>query len=400
MATETFLDLAYERSKSTKRPLRPKLLKLTDVATPHRSRKKTKVKSKDRSANVRDRIYDDPAYTEDISHLANPLRRSSISGKSSGDYKLSSEPIPTSSSSLGKRSQLTKDFLKYAVNKPLKANNNNSSNSNNIIGAAGMDYDFESSSSDNEPPEPIKDGSISRRVLSLERSLAAASEKHEKKTSTQRESTQKRSSKQKRNLSLDNSRKGAQSKQSYELSETRSRKERNNRKQYLETEQQDDLYSVRSSAQNSAATMPVESATKLPIGRRFLRGEIGIKSFNYYLLKEGLKSNKKLDKQRSAGDAPSSNGKGNKSNSNNSNMKKLHTRSEENIYEEIFFKELPVKQESSLSIGAAAAATTVVVDEEQQQQQQQQQQQCLPDAGVYADCELCMQQCSKENCKY
>jgi len=44
MATETFLDLAYERTKSTKRPLRPKLLKLTDVATPHRSRKKTKVK--------------------------------------------------------------------------------------------------------------------------------------------------------------------------------------------------------------------------------------------------------------------------------------------------------------------------------------------------------------------
>lgn len=45
MATETYLDLTYERAKSSsKRALRPKLLKLTDVTTPHRSRKKTKVK--------------------------------------------------------------------------------------------------------------------------------------------------------------------------------------------------------------------------------------------------------------------------------------------------------------------------------------------------------------------
>jgi len=43
MATETFLDLNYERGKVSKRSLRPKLLKLTDVTIPHRSRKKNKV---------------------------------------------------------------------------------------------------------------------------------------------------------------------------------------------------------------------------------------------------------------------------------------------------------------------------------------------------------------------
>ncbi|XP_064539372.1 uncharacterized protein RhoGEF3 isoform X2 [Drosophila montana] len=386
MATETFLDLTSDRAKSSKRPIRPKLLKLPDVTTPHRSRKKIKIKSKDRPAAVRDRIYDDPAYTEDISHLANPQRRSSISGKSSRDYKLSSDnstqPV-ASSSSLGKRSQLTKDFLKYAMNAP--------SNS----GAVSINFD--SSSSDNEQPRLFKDGSVPRRALSLERNLAVTgAEKNDKKSAPQ-----KRSSKQKRNLSLDNSRKGTQphlqqipakSIQSYELETLNTRKE-HNRKKYLETEMklgrgssdQDDLFSVRSSAQNSAATLPIETNVKLPIGRRLLKGEIGIKSFNYYLLKEGLKSSKKLDKKRNTGDTAGN------------SVKKLHTRSEENIYEEIFFKDTPssIKPKNSAPITAG----TVLPDEDVERQHQQQQQ-CLPDSVVFADCELCMQQCRNENCKY
>ncbi|XP_032598755.1 uncharacterized protein LOC6556691 isoform X3 [Drosophila grimshawi] len=391
MTTETVFDLAYDRIKSSKRPLRPKLLKLTDVTIPHRSRKKIKVKSKDRSTTVRDRIYDDPAYTEDISHLANPLRRSSLSGKSSGGYNHCSEATMqsvASSSSLGKRSQLTKDFLKYAESKTVKASNS---------GALNMDYEFDSSSSDNEKQKLFKDGSIPRRVLSLERSLAATvDEKNEKKAATQ-----KRSSKQKRNLSLDNSRKTTQShpqqtpnkgKQSY-MSDIRNRKE-HNRKQYLETEAQSGRgasekqdISVRISTQNSLATLPVDATAKLPIGRRLLKGEIGIKSFNYYLLKEGLKSSKKLDKQRNVGDAKTA----------KNSDKKLHTRSEENIYEEIYFKDVSgsmTKLKSSVTIPAAA------VQPNDEMQNQHQQQECMPDAGIYMDCELCMQQCSRENCKY
>ncbi|XP_070063966.1 uncharacterized protein RhoGEF3 isoform X1 [Drosophila virilis] len=381
MATETFFDLTSDREKSSKCPIRPKLLKLPDVTTPHRSRKKIKIKSKDRTAVVRDRIHDDPAYTEDISHLANPQRRSSISRKSSRDYKHSSDhstqPV-ASSSSLGKRSQLTKDFLKYAMNAP--------SNS------GAVSKNFDSSSSDNEQARLFKDGSAPRRALSLEQSLAVnAAEKNDEKSATQ-----KRSSKQKRNLSLDNNRMGTQphlqhipakSIQSYEA-ETLNRKE-HNRNKYLETESkvgrgtsdQDELFSVHSSAQNSAATLPIEANVKLPIGRRLLRGEIGIKSFNYYLLKEGLKSSKKLDKQRNTGDKTGN------------TVKKLHTRSEENIYEEIFFRDTPISINPKNN--APITAGTVQPDEDIERQHHS-----LPDSVIFADCELCMQQCRKDNCKF
>lgn len=261
--------------------------------------------------------------------------------------------------------------------------------------SGAVSINFDSSSSDNEQTRLFKDGSEPRRALSLERNLAVnAAEKNDKKSATQ-----KRSSKQKRNLSLDNSRKGTQPHlqqipakriQSYEA-ETQSRKE-HNRKKYLETESKvgrgssdhDDLFSVRSSAQNSAATLPIEASVKLPIGRRFLRGEIGIKSFNYYLLKEGLKSSKKLDKQRNTGDTTGT------------SVKKLHTRSEENIYEEIFFKDTPISIKPKNS--APITAGTVQPDEDIERQHQQQH--SMPDSVIFADCELCMQQCRNENCNF
>lgn len=51
MSKEKYMDLQYSgvgsgegSNKSAKRPIRPKLLKLSDVTIPHRSRKKTKTK--------------------------------------------------------------------------------------------------------------------------------------------------------------------------------------------------------------------------------------------------------------------------------------------------------------------------------------------------------------------
>ena len=46
MSSEAFFDLQFDSNsiKSGKRPIRPKLLKLTDVAIPQRIRKKNKVK--------------------------------------------------------------------------------------------------------------------------------------------------------------------------------------------------------------------------------------------------------------------------------------------------------------------------------------------------------------------
>lgn len=78
---------------------------------------------------------------------------------------------------------------------------------------------------------------------------------------------------------------------------------------------------------NSSST-PDDSKSKdssrFQIGKRLLKGEIGIKSFNYYLLKEGLKSSKKsLFKHLNTSDES-------KSYDNVS-------RSDENIYEEIYF---------------------------------------------------------------
>lgn len=106
----------------------------------------------------------------------------------------------------------------------------------------------------------------------------------------------------------------------------------------------------------AAIIIPSRSSSKMQLGRRFLKGEIGIKSFNYYLLKEGLKSSKKfVEKQRNSliGNISSSNSK-------------PISRSEENIYEEIFFKDR-------------------VSD---------------PESIPCPDCELCAQQCTNENCEF
>lgn len=90
--------------------------------------------------------------------------------------------------------------------------------------------------------------------------------------------------------------------------------------------------------------------SKFQIGKRFLKGEIGIKSFNYYLLKEGLKSTTKKSKQRSA----------------SSDQHLMISKSDENIYEELYFAE----NKRSL----------------------------YKNSLNYDDCELCKQECKNKNC--
>ncbi|KAH8232716.1 hypothetical protein KR038_001671 [Drosophila bunnanda] len=415
MTTETYLDLTYERGKGSKRSLRPKLLKLTDVTIPHRSRKKNKVKTKDRSStSVRERIYDDPAYTEDISHLANPMRRSSISGKPLSEHKSRSD---AASSSLLPRHQLTKELHQYVTGKQDKNKGAQSATAASGSAAASLNYECDSSSTDNEPLDPIKGSNMTRRVRSLERSLAITTAErapHEKKVA------QKRSSKQKRNLSLDNSRHlaavhpqaqreaaGSSGKQGHDF-ESRPRKDRN-RKYYsegvtevaqAEVSELDDVYSARSSAQDSAATAPVEGAgeaTKIAIGKRFLRGEIGIKSFNYYLLKEGLKSSKKLV------DKPRATAGGGGAAVQAAKAEKRHSRSEENIYEEIFFKDTPSTVSSSVAgavSGVAMSVASALSDKDAQLPHSMGTTSESGAADTFAECEICMEQCSKDNCEF
>lgn len=94
----------------------------------------------------------------------------------------------------------------------------------------------------------------------------------------------------------------------------------------------------------------LKESSRFQIGKRLLKGEIGIKSFNYYLLKEGLKSSKKtLFKHLNANDES-------KSFDNVS-------RSDENIYEEIYFVD---KNKKNLISNP--------------------------------DCDLCVQECTRKNC--
>ncbi|XP_017066331.1 uncharacterized protein LOC108104658 isoform X2 [Drosophila eugracilis] len=418
MTTETYSDLTYERGKVSKRSLRPKLLKLTDVTIPHRSRKKNKVKTKDRSAtSVRERIYDDPAYTEDISHLANPMRRSSISGKTLVDHKARSESHGHHlSNSLLTKNQLTKELKQYVAEKQGTIKVQNPSSAVPGSTAISLNFDCDSSSSDNDALEPIK-GGMTRRVRSLERCMAAtAPERAEKK------GTQKRNSKQKRNLSLDNNihlppgqpqREARAAGKHPHDADFRTRKERN-RKHYNEgtaevasneISELDDGYSARSSVQDSAATVPADSpagAVKVAIGKRFLRGEIGIKSFNYYLIKEGLKTSKKIvDKQRN----PAGNWK------TSLKTDRRHSRSEENIYEEIFFKETANPSTSSVTGSATGVPVVSALSDKKSQIHYLEKSGIQPhgvgatidgdeSANTLADCEICMEQCSKDNCEY
>lgn len=94
-----------------------------------------------------------------------------------------------------------------------------------------------------------------------------------------------------------------------------------------------------------------ENISKFQIGKRFLKGEIGIKSFNYYLLKEGLKSTKK-----------SGSGSAKRYNAPHG-----FSKSEENIYEEVYFTEKKTPKKAKA-------------------------------ISNYPDCELCIQECMNKNC--
>lgn len=116
-----------------------------------------------------------------------------------------------------------------------------------------------------------------------------------------------------------------------------------------------------------------ESAGRFQIGKRLLKGEIGIKSFNYYLLKEGLKTSKKnatqakphVDQQTPLKTAF---GKG-----------QGLSKSEENIYEEIYFVDRRYGRKAPTG-----------------QHQQQHHQQST--RTLYPDCELCNLECTNKNC--
>ncbi|KAI9577341.1 hypothetical protein GQX74_015196 [Glossina fuscipes] len=376
--------------------------------------------TKDRSlSSVRDRIYDDPAYTDDISHLANPMRRSSFA--STNLINEATSGVGGGSSSLGKRSKLTKEFLKIAQE-----------DLGRLV--------FSSSDDDLQPVAAVRS---SDRGRSLERGRMKKESTKEHKSSRSEKLTTKR------NLSLDNKLHDSQHSENvdelisenpapssltrHNLSKQRTDDSCNGSRQRPQESlpDQDDLFSTRSSKGKDSATtaerdtstaasvssVNTSSTTKMQMGRRFLKGEIGIKSFNYYLLKEGLKSSKKfVEKQRNNLQMNATNGGANNLNittvstsptnvvtssiSTLNNKNKLQTRSEENIYEEIFFKDAPLSDDDENQNLPNSQQTINPNLLQTPSDTVSHSGNLINDSIVYADCELCMQQCNRQECDY
>ncbi|XP_055535482.1 uncharacterized protein LOC129724532 isoform X2 [Wyeomyia smithii] len=375
-----------------------------------KQRKKGKFRLKERSSSsVRERFVNDPAYTEDVRHLALPMRRNSgpenvepssrsskfytIPKKKSNsvgkDYLRASGETPAGTGAQGFDSRefysvdasemarqmktggggggpaaaSDQSFMQVKVRRK-KYNYHNSSEM--------LQFNDESSSSENMR-QSKSSGTLNRRGRSLDRRAGAGTtaelpwweqNKEQKEFVDAKQSTDGRSD-------------GAS-----EQSEGRNRNliRRQNAAEYSGRGEGGDVGVA--DAGDASGTMISqeeaiyrrtentggrhcweeggddlkESKSKFQIGKRFLKGEIGIKSFNYYLLKEGLKSSKKnLLKQRSA---PVEVG--------GIEADVDLSKSEENIYEEIYFEDK--------------------LDDPSNEKIQ------------FVDCELCVQQCSNSSC--
>ncbi|XP_058837010.1 uncharacterized protein LOC131693311 isoform X2 [Topomyia yanbarensis] len=347
-----------------------------------KQRKKGKFRLKERSSSsVRERFVNDPAYTEDVRHLALPMRRNSgpenaesfrkfyiipkkksnsvgkdyLRGAGAGEittkdsfgsnefYSIDTREMAQqvgmrsgSGSGAGMSGAVTDQSYMQVKVRRKKYNTHNSSEM--------VRFNDESSSSDNL--RQSKSSSLSRRGRSLDRRSAATDDGggYERKKFPGMEQAQ-----------------GGRGEIQIGKSPARNRNvmRRQNAAEYggmrdasgTVAQQEEEIYRREDGQQIGDDSK--ESKSRFQIGKRFLKGEIGIKSFNYYLLKEGLKSSKKnLLKQRSE---PVDTG-----------MESVLSKSEENIYEEIYFEEKP--------------------DDPSDEKIQ------------FVDCELCVQQCSNSSC--
>ncbi|KAL1402684.1 hypothetical protein pipiens_005983 [Culex pipiens pipiens] len=327
-----------------------------------------------------ERFVNDPAYTEDVRHLALPMRRNSgpehhgAAGASSRRFytmpkkksnSVGKDYLRSSSGSRGSREFYTVDVtaeLARVTNTPepvdpsnvqvkvrrKKYNYHNSS-------AEMLRFNDESSSSDNL--RQSKSSTLERRGRSLDRRGLGDREPtgwFQREGSRKEVEEEERTRGRNRNVMRRQNAAGSTTPDSA-----------------VQQEDEEAMYraaKVAAQAAVAAGEDVKESKSKFQIGKRFLKGEIGIKSFNYYLLKEGLKSSKKnLLKQKSAPvevvevvqpvvvavpqeRRPSG-----------------LSKSEENIYEEIYFEEKPGDSN----------------DEKIQ----------------FIDCELCVQECNNSNCE-
>lgn len=303
------------------------------------------------------RYADDPAYTEDVRHLALPMRRNS--GPDSTRRK---------SCSLLDAKIFDRDTDKYNTMHILPRKKQ-----------ASFKYDAKQKTAFNdkyaknfrsEDSTNSDESSYGRRGQSLDRSIYKQQKKmlcfqREKESQNRRlDKIYQRKAFSKENLLLKSPRSINEFASDYYDNESFLNESQRLSRSKDRPKQQSSMLSLNDRKYSSLARSEAHSfdqldqqktkeLSKFQIGKRFLRGEIGIKSFNYYLLKESLKSTKKSTaKFRS------------------SSMNQTISKSEENIYEEIFFtdkKNAPKGKKPKNLIN-------------------------------YPDCELCIAECTDKNC--
>lgn len=236
---------------------------------------------------AREKGSDDPAYTQDVRHLAFPLRRNSGPEKNNANYFENTGTDKNKRMSKIRKRPETKSNL-------------------NIV---------QSSSNENIDNE----GSHSGRGRSLDRFWVQRNIMNHGLHQSNHEEN-KSQSKLNMNKLLDEEFLKSPKQNKKSCKQTYSKERAKDFSDSVTSDDTVEFYRSNPKISNKPANQSI-TANTLQIGKRFLKGEIGIKSFNYYLLKEGLKSSKKtFSKQTSEPISRKSN-------------------SEENLYEEIHYKE-------------------------------------------------------------
>ncbi|EDO63867.1 AGAP006378-PA [Anopheles gambiae str. PEST] len=382
------------------------------------------------SSSVREKFINDPAYTEDVRHLALPMRRNSgpehdpgrkfymISKKKSNsvgkDYSRGSLQLGGGGGGASGSSEFytldVESIRRAGLNvpevKPRRKKYNHHSSAELLNRLLNTD---ESSSSDGVPSKGHSSTLDRGRGRSLDRRSYTTSEE---RTAVRGLSISRTAGDEDIPLGRDGGRQQQQQQQ-------RSRKTRTVSSRRENSDQ--DVEPVELSAASGlppgdacsedvmvkGATDPREGGSskgggRFQIGKRFLKGEIGIKSFNYYLLKEGLKSSKKsLLKQRSAPVVAASATVGSvdiplpeppqamelisPEECEDAPGARMVEKGEENIYEEIYFEDKPKCPPEEYHSKEVSAQRPECPDANSEKIQ-------------FIDCELCVQQCSNANC--
>lgn len=306
---------------------------------------------KSSESDVRDRYLDDPAYTADVSHLAIPMRRNS--GPESERRKSFSIIQSQFSQDSGKTN---KHYNEYDESKVQKRKVYDKKKKKSTEMEKKMYQGRCESSSSDELEYSRRGQSLDRHIIkhqkkmhSSQHDINTTSLDHKKYKMYARKdfvSGNSKSFQQKYHSSMSY---GSDYKKSSSKSVGSRSRERFNAES-MDMYHADEMQRVGGNSSTTPDEGKTKDSSRFQIGKRLLKGEIGIKSFNYYLLKEGLKSSKKsLFKHLSTNDDR-------KSFENVS-------RSDENIYEEIFFVD---KNKKNLISNP--------------------------------DCDLCIQECTRKNC--